>query len=165
MSGKNTAGRAGEVASTPEAHGFEPPYSEDLEKLGQEMAVDDWTTHNSRKPPTDLASAQLVKARVYTLDRSAFSVQIRTVSSVPWGRCDRYRPALSDDGLPLCSAEGLEPSSYYVFTPSSGFPAQCPERPECRSDGMWFAAGWSYAPSAHRKPGPWHESLMEVRRG
>ena len=32
------AGRVGEIAGTPEAHGFEPPYSEDLEKLGREMA-------------------------------------------------------------------------------------------------------------------------------
>lgn len=32
------AGRAGETASSPEAHGFEPPYSEDLEQIGRDMA-------------------------------------------------------------------------------------------------------------------------------
>jgi|GEM_PF-3779869 len=121
----------------------------------------DWLTHDSTEPPAELAAAQLVALRAPTTG-GVFAV--RRVDEIPWHPGLRYRPALSANGVALCSAEGLEPSSYYVFTPSSGFPAQCPERPEYRSDGLWFAAGWSYAPSTHRRPGPASESLMEVDR-
>ena len=121
----------------------------------------EYITHDSHEPPSDLAPAQLVELQAPTTD-GVFAV--RRVDELPWHPDKRYRPALSADGLPLCSAEGLEPSSHYVFTPSSGFPAQCPDKPEYRSDGLWFASGWSYAPSTHRKPGDPVDSLMEVYR-
>ena len=128
------------------------------EAAGQES---EWLTHNSNQPPDDLAPAQLVELQAPTTG-GVFAV--RRVDELPWHPDKRYRPALSADGLPLCSAEGLEPSSHYVFTPSSGFPGQCPDKPEYRSDGLWFASGWSYAPSTHRKPGDPVDSLMEVYR-
>ena len=122
---------------------------------------DDWITHDSTEPPTDLAPAQLVELQAPTTG-GVFAV--RRVDDLPWHPGLRYRPALSASGLPLCSAEGLKPEATHVFTPSSGFPAQCPDKPEYRSDGLWFASGWSYAPSTHRRPGPASESLMEVWR-
>ena len=121
----------------------------------------EWLTHDSTEPPTDLAPAQLVELQAPTTG-GVFAV--RRVDELLWRPGLRYRPALSASGLPLVSAEGLEPSSHYVFTPSSGFPAQCPDKPEYRSDGLWFASGWSYSPSTHRRPGPASESLMDVWR-
>ena len=119
---------------------------------------DEWLTHDSHEPPVDLAPAQVVELW------AEYPAMRHETSEVNWEPGIFYRLALSADGVPLCSAEGLEPWAWYVVTPFSGFPAQCLYKPEYQSDGLWFAPGWSYAPSTHRRPGPASESLMEVCR-
>ena len=133
-------------------------------KCGALRAEPEWLTHDSHQPPADLAAAQFVEWLRPWNAKGHNRSGIDRVDKIRWRRGLSYRPALSASGLPLCSAEGLEPSSHYVFTPSSGFPAQCPDKPEYRSDGLWFANGWSYAPSTHRRPISASESLMEVWR-
>ena len=160
MSAEYTAGRAGEVASTPEAHGFEPPYSQDLEKLGREMAAGDWTTHDSHQPPAGLASAQFV------LLECEMPAGLYRVDEVNWEPGLRYHLVLSDDGLPLCSAEGLASWATHVRVDALGEVWQYSECPRSVNEGWPLrTVGFALAPETHRKPGPWHESLMEVHRG
>ena len=120
--------------------------------------------HNSTEPPA-LAPAAYVKARVYTLDKSAFSLQVRTVKSIPWRRCDQYLQLTDPDGVPYCSAEGLEDWAEYVATDSCGEVWQYSLRPTpyLRS---WDSnkATRGYAPDTHQHPGDWRNSLMEVHR-
>ena len=156
-----------------EAHGFEPPYSEDLEKIGREMSqgmgvpnnlVDpEWLTHDSHEPPADLAPAQLVELQAPTTG-GVFA--IRRVDELPWHPGLRYRPALSASGLPLCSAEGLGPEPRYVFRNGDDNEYWTARRPTPTRKGLWQmpSGPWGYAPSTHRKPGPKSESLMEVWR-
>ena len=111
------------------------------------------TTHDSRKPPTDLAPAQFVFLEC------EMPAGLYRVDEVNWEPGLRYRLALSEDGLPLCSAEGLASWATHVRVDASGEVWQFDRNPAGAE--VTFAKG---APDTHRSPVPWHESLMEVHR-
>ena len=120
--------------------------------------------HNSTEPPA-LAPAAYVKARVYTLDKSAFSLQVRTVKSIPWRRCDQYLQLTDPKGVPYCSPEGLEPWAEYVFTDQIGKSWQANRNPYHLDQWRVDTNQTVYsAPNTHRHPGDWNDSLMRVWR-
>ena len=127
-------------------------------------ATPEWATHDSRKPPTDLAPAQFVFLEC------EMPAGLYRVDEVNWEPGLRYRLALSEDGLPLCSAEGLARNTQYVATDA----CKCcvrefESKPYPGETLMWRRSDlnqmWSFAPDTHRRPVPWHESLMEVHHG
>ena len=122
-------------------------------------ATPEWATHDSRKPPTNLAPAQFVCLEC------EMPAGLYRVDEVNWEPGLRYRLALSEDGLPLCSAEGLEDWAEYVATDSCGEAWQYSLRPTpyLRS---WDSnkATRGYAPDTHQHPGDWRNSLMRVWR-
>ena len=123
-----------------------------------------WLTHDSNKPPADLAQAQLVELQAPTTG-GVFAV--RRVDELPWHPGLRYRPALSASGLLLCSAEGLKPWARWVATDWTGFAWQFSVKPWCQKEREWNRRSGSRldrTPSTHRRPGPASESLMEVHR-
>ena len=140
---------------------------------------DEWLTHDSHEPPANLAPAQLVwlpsdyfvtEDDPPTLRNRFKDEQKLPVSALNWRPGLRYRPALSASGLPLCSAEGLEPWATHVATDKEGNDktwqySQRPVKPGWSETGWHPVAGrWRTAPSTHRRPGPASESLMEVWR-
>ena len=118
--------------------------------------------HNSTDPPT-LAPAAYVKARVYTPDKSAFSLQVRTVKSIPWRRCDQYLQLTDPEGVPYCSPEGLEPWAEYVTTDRGEGVIQWSDGPPAPQSDCWLVRSL-LAPDTHRHPGDWEDSLMRVWR-
>lgn len=125
----------------------------------------EWRTHDSHEPPGDLAAAQLVDLLVFPE-----SMRLRA-DRTGWYPGLQYRPALSANGLPLCSGEGLQPWARYVATDElhrlSGGVWQNNEKPEfsCKHLLWWHRGGEiAGAPETHRRPGPASESLMEVSR-
>ena len=126
---------------------------------------DDWITHDSTEPPTDLAPAQLVELQAPTTG-GVFAV--RRVDELPWRPGLRYRPALSASGLPLCSAEGLStPQARFVATDNGGVVWAYPGKPYyVESEGGWIGGALATGPEPQefRRPGPASESLMEVHR-
>ena len=124
-------------------------------------ATPEWATHDSRKPPTDLAPAQFVFLEC------EMPAGLYRVDEVNWEPGLRYRLALSEDGLPLCSAEGLAGNTLYVATDACGCCVrEFESKPYPGETLMWRRSDpnqmWSFAPDTHRRLVPWHESLMEV---
>ena len=128
----------------------------------------EWLTHDSDHVPADLAPAQFVYVECNTPLGMCSAGPFR-VCETNWQPGLRYRLALSIDGLPLCSAEGLDKDANYVATDANGTTWQFGAKPEWRErkHSLWVRGGAGIlfgAPSTHRRPGPASESLMEVHR-
>ena len=126
----------------------------------------DWIKHDSAEPPA-LAPAALVEviARNGYETFKGYQTTKDLVYKVSWGYVHEYRRPTDPDGVPYCSAEGLEDWAEYVATDSCGEAWQYSLRPApyLRS---WDSnkATRGYAPDTHQHPGDWRNSLMRVWR-
>ena len=125
----------------------------------------EWITHDSDHAPADLAPAQFVEYGRWTWGEGEVYLT-ECADNVPWHPGLRYRLAISADGLPLCSADGLGARTTHVATDGDDSAWAYFEHPHLRPTGRWVAESSHglRAPSTHRKPGPESESLMEVWR-
>lgn len=82
-----------------------------------------------------------------------------------WLGVDYYRPLRDSDGVPYCSAEGLEDWAEYVATDKSGGPSQCENKPYTGRI-CWRAIGsHSTAPSCFSNTREyWSQTLRRVYR-
>ena len=115
------------------------------------------------RPPAQLVEVKDVKGRVTTY----------RADEVSWlalyGYSYYHRPALHD-GLPVVSAEGLRPGVRYVATAPTNHVLEYAERPKIGPMASIRAWSWvdyagregEVAPSTHRIPTDWRESLAIV---
>ena len=111
----------------------------------------EWITHDSDHAPADLAPDQIVHAEWDDVPGRPEAVATDRADYIPWVPGLRYRPALSACGLPLCSAESLEPGTTHVTNDEEGAV-------------QWTAKPWICTDNPHAT---WQDSnsLMEVWRG
>ena len=119
----------------------------------------DWIKRNSDEPPA-LAPAAMVR-----VDHGITGIGDKRVDEVLWKPSYRYRQLTDPEGIPYCSADGLEPWAEYVATDSCGEVWQYSLRP------IPYLRSWDsnkatrgYAPDTHQHPGDWRNSLMRVWR-
>lgn len=117
--------------------------------------------------PEELAPAQMVEWSTVAIPASRYRdiarVKRSRADNAPWEVVDSYRPLYSDSGLPFCSAEGLHDGAKYVY--ADGFAVWQTDAKPRYSGAGWGGDGFSVrAPTTHRKPGDWRDSLMEVVR-
>ena len=147
----------GEDPRNTEVSGMVQRCIRDLTRDTGSLAEPDWLTHDSYEPPADLALAQLIYVDDSHLDIQRPQPVKVNDSGINWRPGLRYRPVLSGDGLPLCSAEGLETWATHVRVDESGEVWQFDRNPT--DTDVTFAKG---APETHRRPGRASESVMEV---
>ena len=137
---------------------FEPCRTEDF--------MSDWIRHNSTDPPA-LAPAALVEviARNGYESFKGYQTTKDRVYKVSWGYVHEYRQLTDPQGIPYCSAEGLEPWAEYVFTDQIGKTWQANRNPYHLDPWRVDTNHTVYsAPNTHRHPGDWNDSLMRVWR-
>ena len=129
--------------------------------------MNNWIKHESNEPP-ELAPAALVEviARNGYESFKGYQTTKDRVYKVSWGCVHEYRPLTDPDGVPYCSAEGLEDWAEYVFTDQHGRAWQSNRIPylldQWRIDNLDRAVRGALAP--HQHPGDWRNSLMRVWR-
>ena len=131
----------------------------------------DWRIHVIDQPPADLPLAQIVEVvkRFGWAQDNSISVKHKA-QKIRWQPGLEYRLAIGPSGLPLVSAEGLEPWARFVATDEDGEPLQFSSIPRHdTTTGHWCSAGVfrgvsALAPYTHARPGDWRDSLMEVQR-
>ena len=134
----------------------------------KQEAEPDWLTHVSDQPPADLAPVQIVIYERWLRNERVHKHS--TVEDTSWHPGLRYRPVYGPSGLPLVSADRLEPWARFVATDEDGEPLQFSSIPRHdTTTGHWCSAGVfrgvsALAPLTHARPGDWRDSLMEVQR-
>lgn len=122
--------------------------------------MSDWIEHDSTKSPV-LAPMALVEICLNP-DKT-----MRVCDFYGWFTGLRYRQVYDRDGVPYCSAEGLEPWAEYVATDGTGGVKQTDVR-LFRGRYKWkssmFEKHHGTAPDTHRHPGDWRASMMRVWR-
>ena len=118
-----------------------------------------WIKHDSTEPPA-LAPAALVFIECEA------PAGTHRVDEVNWSPGLEYLVLTDPEGIPYCSAEGLEPWAEYVFTDQHGRAWQSNRilylLDQWRIDATDRAV--CGAPDTHRHPGDWKDSLMRVWR-
>ena len=119
----------------------------------------EWIKHDSTEPPV-LAPAALVEV----INNYGDDFGPACVNIFCWGHVSRYYSPTDLEGVPYCSADGLEEWARYVATDSGGEVLQLDTVPQDMPSGWLPIATWMAAPDTHRHPGDWQESLYRVWR-
>lgn len=129
------------------------------------MATTEWRKHTGTEMPSELAAAQIVE--VEWPFRATPGRYMHIADSLNWASDTfHYRPALTEDGLPYVSAEGLEPETNYVVVRPGGkaFELELLPAREGHSWGFFGDDPLCLAPDTHAIPGDPVNSLAKVWR-
>ena len=128
--------------------------------------MNDWTKHDKGK----LAPAALMANVRWVGPKGSPGIPVivdtMRADDCPWRSDIRYHQPTDPEGIPYCSADGLQSWAEYVATDSDGLVWQFETRPWAECD-LWVSdlgAKEYFSPPTHRHPGDWRESLYRVWR-